>query len=911
MIFERVRVRNFGVLKGPLSVEFGPGLNVIHGTNEAGKSTLVAAMWAALTLRHRVGGNDRRTLARVPRGGGVPEVEVSFTHRGARYEIAKRFAEQRGTARLRVTWPDGRLEDLLDAEAEARLQQILGLSAGADGKKDEDLGYLPLIWVRQERAARVPTEDLHEGGRAALAEQLGRLQGELLGGPDADRLFDAARAERDRFWTPTGQLRKSADGPFHAPERAAREASARLESLAARQREHEADLERIEAVAAELHALRGTLPALEDALRETETRRAALEALRREVEAARQQAELRRAHAIDARRRWDERCDSRTRLITAREAIGRLRAEAAEANALLQRVEGDELALRTAVQSAEHLESKLGRLWQRADAGLEVLRLSVDLDRQRAQQERVAGLLREQAERGQRLAASTVDEAVARRLDDLERRFGVAEAELRAASATVKIRGLADAGILVDDRPYPLRQGFSLEVTASQPLTVRVSELVEFIVVPGGRDLDGLRAQRDELRIAIDEALAAAGVSTTEAARQLAAERRDLSRRAEELTREIQREAPEGPDALKRGLSVAATTLSTRRSALATFGRDDDPPLPENVSAATELRAELDSRRSAARAAAQRERERLASHERSLVERRAAAARAADRLHDAEASLTALALELAHRTAADGDDETLKRSHLEAAAELARAEDSWKTQRAALDDSNPVEVEAAWRRASDAVGAGRARIDLLARSHAELSGRLGAADVAGLHERIAEASAALEGARAHLERLTEQAGTAMHLYDALLEARDRSRERFLGPLRDETERLLRLVFPAATLVFDEQFGLTEINRVEADTFDVLSVGTREQLGVIVRLAMAAVLAGDEPLPVILDDALVATDERRFTRMIPVLQDAASHLQVLMLTCHWSRYQAVGQVAQKVIDLDEIKRLAAS
>lgn len=245
-----------------------------------------------------------------------------------------------------------------------------------------------------------------------------------------------------------------------------------------------------------------------------------------------------------------------------------------------------------------------------------------------------------------------------------------------------------------------------------------------------------------------------------------------------------------------------------------------------------------------------------------------------------------------------------------AAADLAAADEAHRASRAALDASNPAEVEAAWRKASDAAGAARARLDLLGRQHAELNGRLGAADVSGLHERAAEAAAAAEAARAHIERLTNQAHTARHLYETLLGARDRSRERFLGPLRDETERLLRLVFPAASLAFDERFGLSELSRSEADPFDALSVGTREQLGVIVRLAMAGVLAGDEPLPVILDDALVATDERRFERMIPVLQDASGRLQVLMLTCHYARYQAVGEVAGRVIDLDALKRAAA-
>ena len=238
MNFSSLNLKNFGVLKGPLGVTFGPGLNVIHGPNESGKSTLVSALWAALTLRHRVSGDIRQRLAVVPRTGGIPETRVGFEQAGVRYEVEKRFAGSRGTARLKVWHPDGSMEDLADAEAEARLQAVLGTTPGADGKRDEELGVLPLLWVRQERSALLPSQDLHASGRQTLSDILGNLSGDLLGGPDAERLFDASRGERDRYFTPTGQPKRSADGPFLAVTDALRDARARLSELERRQADH-------------------------------------------------------------------------------------------------------------------------------------------------------------------------------------------------------------------------------------------------------------------------------------------------------------------------------------------------------------------------------------------------------------------------------------------------------------------------------------------------------------------------------------------------------------------------------------------------------------------------------------------------------------------------------------------------
>src|SRR6185503_2739248 len=71
----------------------------------------------------------------------------------------------------------------------------------------------------------------------------------------------------------------------------------------------------------------------------------------------------------------------------------------------------------------------------------------------------------------------------------------------------------------------------------------------------------------------------------------------------------------------------------------------------------------------------------------------------------------------------------------------------------------------------------------------------------------------------------------------------------------------------------------------------LSVGTREQLAVLVRLALAGLLKereGEAPC-LILDDALVYADEWRFEAMKAILQRAARDLQILVLTCRPREY----------------------
>ena len=51
MRLHRLRIESFGAI-GNVDVEFGPGLNVLYGPNDLGKSTAVAAIRLGLLLPH-------------------------------------------------------------------------------------------------------------------------------------------------------------------------------------------------------------------------------------------------------------------------------------------------------------------------------------------------------------------------------------------------------------------------------------------------------------------------------------------------------------------------------------------------------------------------------------------------------------------------------------------------------------------------------------------------------------------------------------------------------------------------------------------------------------------------------------------------------------------------------------------
>ena len=94
-----------------------------------------------------------------------------------------------------------------------------------------------------------------------------------------------------------------------------------------------------------------------------------------------------------------------------------------------------------------------------------------------------------------------------------------------------------------------------------------------------------------------------------------------------------------------------------------------------------------------------------------------------------------------------------------------------------------------------------------------------------------------------------------------------------------------------------------------EPFEGLSAGTREQIAVLTRLAFAELLA-DQGLPatVVLDDALVFSDDRRIEQMFAILANAAARLQIIVLTCRERLFEGL---AARRLRLEELPAAAAS
>ncbi len=189
----------------------------------------------------------------------------------------------------------------------------------------------------------------------------------------------------------------------------------------------------------------------------------------------------------------------------------------------------------------------------------------------------------------------------------------------------------------------------------------------------------------------------------------------------------------------------------------------------------------------------------------------------------------------------------------------------------------------------------------------EAAGRLTLAERAGFEAELANIAPDFGWFDSDLARLTTEVTARASRYErevrslarlrsALEEARRAAREAYFGPVLSEIDPLLSILHPGAALRIDDASLLpTVLTRDGQDeALDILSGGTREQLAILTRLAFARLFArSGRAVPVILDDALVHSDDDRIEVMFTALHRVAQDQQIIVMTCRQRAFASLG------------------
>jgi ABC-type transport system involved in cytochrome c biogenesis ATPase subunit len=879
---------------GPL----GDRINVVHGPNGIGKSTLMWALVRGLMDNHAVGGQAVAALR--PWGRTLnPRVTIEFEHECDRYRLVKQFLGSQSSELSRfengnfVRWREGEAAD-------SQTRDMLRGVASSRGLTDErHWGMAQVLWAPQD-CLRLPELATSVAGaiRASLGAQMSDARQDAL-----EKKIDDAYS---KIYTAGGKLKGGKDAPaIVAFEKELK--TAELSQITLRD-----EVAAFEAAGREIEDLRSRH---DQAVRDENQLSKDLEAARSLAKAYdalcakrnthREAAAAAEARFVDLRRRMDDLQAARAELRGAEEAARRLAGES-----LLQQKEVDDCAAeadlaRTGLDAVRRRREDV----QAAEVAAQRAARFVDNQRKLAEAEgliaQVAAVEKELAElssrRGELAAPDTA------RLREIQKQISRRdEAGLRLAAAMITVSIVPEMPLemelLAGEAPGRRR------VAPESPCNVQGAPAVEFRIAgvgvfratgPTDSSVDQLRDERDQAQHALEALTEGFGAQDMAALQQ-------LHDRAETLDKEIaaadvRRKTLLGQRRLDALLQQRAAASGAIEEALASYPDwATAPPDVDRLEAASrqaEHAFVVEVEQAEARWDKANRARSLADKKHSLHQ--ADAAKAAERVGEIRRKLDELTADGRDDAARDAE---LSQRAIEASAArglFAKAEEDLKAFAADPND----DVAVLDRQVNDARARSREAVERLR----GVEGRLQEITAKAPYSALVEVEETIERLSEQIaaERLRNDAIRLLH--DTVRECRDRAVGAVLSPVEHRaTQTLERIAGPRLGKIrFDESLlpsGIAPGLASDDVSIDEISGGEREQVHLAVRLALAETISENGRQLIVLDDVLTATDTARLARTLRILEETADRFQILILTCHPERYRGLGEAV--FVDLEE-------
>ena len=861
MRIQRILVRDFrGVDEA--EVMLGDGVTIIEGPNEAGKSTLAEAFRLARTQPAGANNKETRPIRPVDRDAS-PYVEIDLMTGPYDLTFRKRWSTKKDQlTELEVRAPRG--ENKTGVEAHQRFNEILA--------ETMDLDLLDSLEIIQGASLQQPDLATPRALRTALGDS-----GEDLAHDDA--LMDRINQDYARFFTEKGG---NPTKELAAAQKSAKDAAELAAVLAAQEAELDDLTAKYEAAEATLSGDRAAVVEAREQVEEHRQKLAGSDELVRAADKASQEAAQATESAAEATRKRDARAailkDEGDRAAKVAELESGLEGLSATATA-------SEEKLKTARDALTSAEQKHADAREREAAA----RRRVELHRDRETRADLAARIASAKDANERLAAAnaqldgvTVSDKDVRKLTSLDQELRIAQAKREAAAPKAVVRALGGASVSVGEDD--VEAGASREFAVVDQLHVEVPGVVAVDVLPGtdGGELD---AEIEKLRGSLRAALDKLGVDDLDQAHDVA--QRQNRARDDAATAKRERDL-----ALKDAeLTDLEGQLAAIDQRLAGAGDADDGTSLEDLTAVADA-AHTDA----------------AEAEKAVIRARTAVDRARDEAQSAALAATKATEELRtlkaelDRVRADLDqarqetsDEDLERAAITATESVATAEARSAAAQQALKDADIENLRFMLDNALKAVDRHEKAAEASNEAVLKQKGAIDRLAAQGTYDKAAEAQREMAATAATLDRVQARADAVNLLRTVMSKHREAAQTKYVAPFRERIEQLGSRVFgPSFKVEVSKELQIVTRTLDGATVpFESLSAGAREQVSLLGRLAAAQLIDEDQGAPIILDDALGFSDEKRLQQLNAALSAIGDSAQVIVLTSQPGRFKGVG------------------
>ncbi|MDW8222991.1 MAG: SMC family ATPase [Gemmatales bacterium] len=894
MNIESFEIENWGCIKRVAVNGLPPtGVVIFHGPNRTGKSSIVYALRACLmdypsTSRAQ---HILRWIPKVANGDRRPTVTVVFRAGGQTYRIKKTFGG--GPSEFAVRTADAwRIETTSPADAHERVRNLFG-------GKDSDKGLHQLLWLTQGEFQLPEPREFDPDVQQALRTILGDLQTPL------DSRFFQKLKERWNVWYTdprrgtTGTPREKDNSPLAQN---SRELATARNELAIVEQEFQ-EIERLIRQMRDLEIQRQDylrqreklmqeVQDLEQRWKQTEVRIREYQAAEQEYKAATQELEAARKELADRRKAEEQAEHDAQAVANARTAVDQAEQQLAAVQQRLNQVR-DQLQETKAQRSAiQEREQELAQALRILDYMEELQRIQDT----KAQAQEIAQRI-EQLEKEQQQCPTLSPEAL-EAVKKSYNRLVTLRAELAAASLKLRLTPQpgTEAEVTLDAGHAQHIQGGGEAAELAFRRTAQVSipgwGLIEVRRGTLAGQLDNLEQELRREEQAFADAVAPLRINPNDADALDQVLRRDAEwhmrkKELQNLKKELKKLAPAGLELLQQREIELRARLAAKKPGLAMDSRDK---LHEHQRQTEKQRAELEQFITDLEAQNK-------TVEQQLAEAIQMVTQAREKLAAAEATASASRKHLEQL-----NSEERIRQRIEAAEAALVAAERRRTNAALTPEEET--IEARLKSARDAVDALNSELRQVEAQYHRNRGRIEQTE--GLHARRNQLAARVQMLQDAIERETLERDAINLLYRLFQECREQRQNQLLGSIRDRVLSWIRLldIGRYGDLRFNEAFlpeSLQSSDGTYEMALDYESTGAREQIAMMVRLAIGAALSKPEdPAVAVLDDPLTHADLRRLTNMRAILQSAAQGdpklqppagpLQILIFTCHpeWFR-----------------------
>ena len=899
MIIRSISVNQFRKFDKPTKVEgLGNGINIVAGPNEMGKSTLLAALRAAFFERHRSNTKKIRTFQN-SQNKAAPVVSVIFEVDGRNYQVTKRFIK-RPFAQFRI-FDDRTFEG--DA-AEEEMLKILNHGGTDNARGFDTFGMWNVFWVEQGQS--FSEIDLSEDARSSMQVALESEVGSVIGGKRGRELPKRFENQRLQYVTQRGY-------PSGSYKNTIQEVSKLNEELSA-----------LNDKQAELSTFLNDLESAENRLAELSCDEAD-EANLKDLEKA--QARLRFLDKLSQKIN-----DAEREIKMIQFDLDRFRRDADQLNELAKEIDSEESAVQSVqnelrlireMESSEfkessRLENELNEVKKEIeDLGLqlthevnkqEVVRLHKECkelgDRLNEYEDRKSRI----EEQNHQAAKILVTDEAIERIQTAQEKLNIANAEISANSVSIKfdMDPSACRDVTVNDQALPSGKH---EIETVKKIAIGIHRLGSITVEPAtdrkSNLVDTLQSAISELKIELRNV----GAESLEEATNLYLRRQSLHQTVKSAGADLELYAKSvGIDSndLGKYKNQIISRESELESKMKLLKVDEVSELNVNSTLIETMRKQVDEKKNQAQSVEQQYENARTVLQRHRLERA--------RFETKESSHLEQIAKLNSQLSIARE----QMSESELADQIKLANSQLTEQQILLDDiqsefseNEQKMVLTRIERLEKSINNRKILIQNLNNEVTRLKATIEAIEGGGIEERVRQKEYERDNKVAEVNRAEWEVAVLDLILATLAEAEKDARERFLAPILNKVSPYLRTLFPKAKLTMDEHFNIVDLTRdlEHGELFQYLSKGTQEQIAVLTRIAFAELFAEKGyPAVIVLDDALVFSDDDRMDVMQDILTAASRNIQIIILTCRGKLFEGLGDavIHLKTADPEELR-----